>query len=142
MTFYIVLIIAITVWEMFDAHSRRDPNPISNAILTLLIFPIGFPWYLATRNLRPTETREGGAWWNFFKYFIILWTISCVMWAVDSCYSAITPEGDRATQGLSLILGGGFMFLTWLVVTIVALVLGLVLKKNSVIERGPTAPGN
>lgn len=55
---------------------------------------------------------------------------------------ASTVQGDaaKAGAGLGIILGLGFLVVAWIVPTGGAALLGFLLKKNSIVERGPTGP--
>jgi len=104
------------------------------------------PVYLAKRPLRSGETRDGGAAWNVLRKFALFWTIVMAALTIGGFIRAAltspTPSSDAALFGAALgtAVGLGFMGTVWFFPTVGAVVLGLLLKKSSVVERGPTGP--
>lgn len=134
------------VWVFFDAHKRRRHNlreAAGWALGTLVLWLFVVPLYFAQRHLRAGETREGGGGWNYLKTFAVLWTI--VMLAVGAHYIlaasevASTAHIGAAQAGAAIGVTFGFG-VVWFFPVVGALLLGLVLKKTSIVEKGPTGP--
>ena len=51
-----------------------------------------------------------------------------------------TTQAQKAGAALGATLGMGMIFVLWLGVVTAALILGLFLKKSSIVEHGPTGP--
>jgi hypothetical protein len=137
------------VWVFFDAyklrkHTLREAAGWSAGTLVLWLLIV--PAYFAKRNLRAGETREGGTGWNYLKSLVVLWTI--VMAAVGAHYIlaaseiASTAHNGAAQAGAAIgaTLGIGLLASVWFFPVVGALLLGLVLKKTSIVEKGPTGP--
>jgi hypothetical protein len=113
---------------------------------TLFVGPILLPIYLSKRPLKTCEVREGGTAWNVLKNFAILWTIVMAV----AAFSALSTMGhlatsyqsdaERAGAGIGMFLGLGLLGVAWFVPTLGSALLGFLLKKNSVVEQGPTGP--
>ena len=145
MTGYLLFYIAVAIWLFLDAKKRKY-NGIPWAICTAIFGPLVVPFYFARRPLKSGEIREGGTGWNILKYFALFWTITMfisfiagMVGAADVTNNAAT-DAERAGAGIGIAIGGFMIFLLWFVVVAGALVLGLFLKKTSIIERGPTGP--
>ena len=130
------------VWVFFDAYKRRghtlrEAAGWSAGTLVLWLFIV--PAYFAKRNLRAGETREGGTGWNYLKTLAVLWTI--VMLAVGAQY-ILAPRGVAPVAHTSAWRAGAAIGATavWFFPVLGALFLGLVLKKTSIVEKGPTGP--
>jgi hypothetical protein len=144
---YIILYAVFAAWVLFDGFSRRTGGAATAwALGTLLLGPIILPIYLATRPLTNGEIREGGTGWNVLKNFAILWTI---VMAVATCSalsvmsnvtSNFRSDAERAGAGIGMFLGMGVLAAVWFVPTAGAALLGFLLKKNSIVEKGPTGP--
>jgi hypothetical protein len=111
-----------------DAKKRRQDSLLLPG-LTFVLGTLVLPIYIAKRNLKEGEVREGGLGWNILKNFALYWTIT---WAV--CCVLVLFSGDEAVATFG-IMTFGFI---WFVGAVSALVLGMFLKKNSIIEKGPT----
>lgn len=111
---------------------------------TLFIGPILLPFYFAKRNLKKNEVREGGTGWNVLKNFALVWTITMFIFGIAgfmSSSSVINQSATGAEQAGAVIgtgLGMGIIFLAWFVPMISALIIGMFLKKSSVVEEGPS----
>ena len=119
---YWVLNIAIALWVFFDARSRKMDKPVLWAIGTCLLMIVVIPFYFAKRSLKAGEVREGGTGWNVTKSFAIFWTL----------FMFIAGVTDGTAMGIGMIFG------LWFVVIVGAFVIGLFLKKSSIVEKGPT----
>jgi hypothetical protein len=142
---YIALYGMFAIWVLLDGLARRiGPNVAAWTLGTLLLGPIVLPIYLAKRPLKKGELREGGTAWNVLKNFAILWTVLMAMAAfgamthLGQTVSSLDSDAARAGAGLGLLLGMGFMAVVWFLPTCGAAVLGFLLKKNSIVETGPT----
>ena len=144
MTIIFLLNAAIGIWMNFDGKKRRFP--VLLWCVSVIIFgPLVFPIYLAKRPLLHGEIREGGTLWNILKYFALFWTVYLLAaWIVGvSSASQLDPstDGEKAAAGFGILIGTGFLFVMWFFPMLSALILGLFLKKNSIVEHGPTVHG-
>jgi spore maturation protein SpmA len=79
-------------------------------------------------------------------YFTLFWTLTMAVGAIAGMVNAgqvadrATTQAQKAGAALGATLGMGVIFVLWLVMLAAALILGLFLKKSSVVERGPTGP--
>jgi hypothetical protein len=142
---YIALYGMFAIWVLLDGLARRiGPNVAAWTLGTLVLGPIVLPIYLAKRPLKKGEVREGGTAWNVLKNFAILWTVLMAMAAfgammhMGQTVSSLDSDAARAGAGLGILLGMGFMAVVWFLPTCGAAVLGFLLKKNSIVETGPT----
>lgn len=142
---YFVLYAIFAVWVFTDAKKRMN-HAVGWPLSTFLLGPIVLPVYLANRNLKEGEVREGGTGWNIIKYFALFWTITMViggiagMVNVSDVVQKAGSEAEQAGAAIGVALGLGMMFGLWFIVLVAALVLGLFLKKSSIVEKGPTGP--
>jgi hypothetical protein len=140
---YCFLVILCGGWILYDANTRLHKNWYWWLIATLLFSPLVLAIYLPQRNLKKGEKREGGYVWNLAKNFSLLWTITmlaCTFIGLGNAagtMSGMTNEYQMAGAGIGMMLGLGLMFGLWLAVLVVALVIGILLKKTT-IEEGPT----
>lgn len=135
--FIIALVVAI--WVGRDASTRQTQTaPFLWGLGVFLLLIILLPLYLAKRPLKAGEVRSGGEGWNFMKNLAIVLTVYALVvgfLALIASASEATSAEDAAAMVVGLVLIVGFL---WLILAGGALVLGLILKKSSVIERGPT----
>jgi hypothetical protein len=139
---YLILNAIIAVWVFFDAKKRKMDQPITWSIGVFLLMIVVIPFYFAKRPLLPGEVREGGTAWNVIKSFAIFWTLFMFIAGFSGMIAAsnsVSQHHDQYAQagaaigtaiGVSMIMG------LWFVVLVGALVIGLFLKKNSLVERG------
>lgn len=145
MSGYLILYIIIAIWLFMDAKKRLT-NGIPWAAFTVLFGPVVVPVWLAKRPLKEGEVREGGTAWNVLKNFALMWTLTMFVWFIAGmafAAKAVDQTADKyekAGAGIGMALGGMMIFVLWFVLLVSALVLGLFLKKSSVIEKGPTGP--
>ena len=144
---YLILYAVFAAWVLFDGFSRRTGGAaIAWALGTLLLGPIILPIYLAKRPLKNGEIREGGTGWNVLKNFAILWTIVMAvatfsgLSAMSNVTGNLRSDAERAGAGIGIFLGMGVLAAVWFVPTVGAALLGFLLKKNSIVEKGPTGP--
>ena len=139
---YWLLYGVLAVWVLGDGAARKA-NGILWAVGTLLLGPLILPVYLAKRPLKSGEVREGGTAWNVLKNFAILWTVLMAIVAVMSLMAVsqhtLKAQGgaEQAGAALGTVLGLGVIGAFWFFPMVGALMLGLMLKKSSVVERGP-----
>ena len=137
------------VWVFFDAYKLRKhtlKEAAGWALGTLAVWLFVVPLYFAQRNLRAGETREGGDGWNYLKTLAMLWTI--VMLAVGAHYILAASEvastahtgAGQVGAAIGATLSLGVVAAAWFFPVLGALLLGLVLKKASIVEKGPTGP--
>lgn len=137
-----ILTVIFVVWVCFDGHKRKA-NLLPWAIGTALLAPIVVPVYLARRPLLSGEVREGGTAWNILKNFAILWTIIMAVAAVWGLASVgehtagLQSDAEKAGAAIGTVLGLGMIASVWFFPFIGAFILGFMLKKSSIVERGP-----
>jgi hypothetical protein len=142
---YLIIYVACAVWVFFDAGKRKN-NRVLWPLATAILGPIILPIYFAKRNLREGEVREGGTAWIILKNFALLWTVTMLAAGIAGLIGAggaieqTANEYEQAGAAIGTVLGLGMIAGIWFIVLVGALVLGLFLKKSSVIERGPTGP--
>jgi len=144
---YLILYGLFALWVLFDGLGRKMG---ASAILwtagTLFLGPIILPIYLASRPLKQGEVREGGKAWNILKNFAILWTIVMAIVSISVLMSVangtgnLTSDAARAGAGIGMALGMGLLAALWFFPTMGAALLGFLMKKNSIVENGPTGP--
>jgi len=141
---YWILNIVIALWVFFDARSRKMDQSVLWGIGTLLIMILVIPFYFAKRPLKDGEVREGGAAWNVIKSFALFWTLLMFvagvsgMMAVGSVVNSAKSGAEQAGAAIGTAIGMGMIMGLWFVVLVGALVIGLFLKKSSIVEKGPT----
>lgn len=142
---YFILYAVIAVWVFTDAKKRMN-HIVGWPLATFILGPIVLPVYFAKRNLKADEIREGGTGWNVLKNFALFWTITMVvagiagMVSVSDVVQKAGSEAEQAGAAIGATLGLGMIFGLWFIVFVGALVLGLFLKKSSIVEKGPTGP--
>lgn len=142
---YFALYLAFAVWVFIDARKRLN-HPIGWPAATAVLGPVVLPVYFAKRNLKTGEVREGGTGWNVIKNFALFWTLTVAVGAIAGMVNAgqvadrATTQAQKAGAALGATLGMGMIFVLWFVVLAAALILGLFLKKSSIVEHGPTGP--
>ena len=124
----LLLGILIGIWTYFDSRKRKN-NQYFWTILNTLGGAYTLPIYLAKRNLKEGETREGGLGWNIAKFYAL--TFSTIM-AMGALYILISTSGIAAFAGL------GIYGVIWIGTLVGLLALGIFLKKTNHIETGPT----
>jgi len=140
---YLLLNLVAATWVFLDARGRRD-KAIAFGLGTLLLGPLVAPVYLARRPLREGETREGGTGWRVCANLVLAWTITMMVAGMVAMTGvAKVAEGatsDAAKVGTVIGAGLGLMvlFAAWILPVILVLVIGLVLRKSGVVEKGPT----
>lgn len=141
---YLLLWLGFAVWVFFDARNRRMEKGILWAVGTQLAGVIVLPLYFAKRNLFGGEVREGGTGWNAVKVFALYWTITMFaagvagMGAASHEVATATSSAGQAGAAIGSMLGMGLLVGLWFAVLVGALVIGLFLKKSSIVENGPT----
>jgi hypothetical protein len=142
---YWILTGLMAVWTFFDARQRHLGRTDLGWTLGALLMPfLALPLYLAFRPLKAGETRRGGKLWVVLKGFAVAWT--ALMLAVEislglelaAGLAAQTTAADRNSYGFGSVLALGLVAIYWLLPLVAALVIGLLLKKRSAVEHGPT----
>ncbi len=142
---YFVLYAIFAVWVFIDAKKRMN-HVIAWPLATFILGPLVLPVYFAKRNLKEGQVREGGTGWNVLKNFALIWTITMFvagiagMVSVSDVAQKATSEAEQAGVAIGATMGLGMIFILWFIVLVAALVLGLFLKKSSIVEKGPTGP--
>lgn len=138
---YMIISFISGIWVIFDGSERKTPWFVW-AVWTALLWPFILPVYLAKRPLLPGEIREGGTWWNVLRNLAISWTIFMALSAfiglieVSERVSGLEGEGLKAGAALGTALGLGAIVAVWFFPFVGAVVLGFLLRKSSVVERG------
>jgi len=142
---YVALYGMFALWVLLDGLARRIGASVAAwTVGTLLLGPIVLPVYLTKRPLKKGEVREGGTAWNVLKNFAILWTVLMAiagfgaLMNMGQAVSSLDSDAARAGAGLGMLFGIGFLAVIWFLPTCGAAVLGFMLKKNSIVETGPT----
>ena len=105
---------------------------------------IVIPFYFAKRPLKAGEVREGGTAWNVTKSFAIFWTLFMFiagvagMISVSDIVNTASSGAEQAGAAIGTAMGMGMILGLWFIVIVGALVIGLFLKKSSIVEKGPT----
>lgn len=140
---YLILNAVLTLWVCIDARKRNEDIAqwaVGTAFLGVIVVPV----YLAKRSLLSGETREGGTAWNVLKNFAIVWTILMAFAAGQGLLllgkEAAKLQGGAEMAGAAIgsFLGFGVLAATWFFPFIGAFVVGLMMKKSSITEKGPT----
>jgi hypothetical protein len=137
-----LIAIVLAVWTFRDAK-RRQPQtaPFLWSLGVLFFSAVFFPLYLGKRPLKAGELREGGLAWNFLKNFAIYFTVIMPLATVAVAFESVAEEATTSEEAVAWVVSTIVMgAIIWLVVAGIALVLGLILKKDALIERGPTGP--
>ena len=140
---YFVLYAVFAIWVFVDTGKRRN-NRIGWPIATLGLGPIVLPVYFAKRNLKEGEVREGGTGWNVLKNFALFWTLTMFVAGIAGMVGVsqfVGQSGSDAEQAGATIggaIGLGMIGLLWFIIAVSALVIGMFLKKSSIVETGPT----
>ena len=143
---HVVIASAFTIWVIVDSLKRKK-LAWGHAIISFLwMWWICLPFYFAGRKLLPGETREGGYGWNVCKFFMLLWTFLlayCLLGGMVNLSSSLEGKEmgtvESAGTAIGVGIGVGFFFCLYVGVAIPVLITGLLLKKNSEVERGQTA---
>jgi hypothetical protein len=137
-----LIAIVLAVWTFRDAKRRQTQTaPFLWSLGVLFFSAVFFPLYLAKRPLKSSEVREGGLGWNFLKYFAIYFTVIMPLATVAVAFESAAEEATTSEEAIGWVVATIVMgAIMWLVVTVIVLVLGLILKNDAVIERGPTGP--
>jgi hypothetical protein len=137
-----LIAIVLAVWTFRDAKRRQTQTPpFWWSLGVLFVSAVFFPLYLAKRPLKASEVREGGLGWNFLKYFAIYFTAIMPLAIVAVAFESATQEANTSEEAIGWVVATIAMgAIMWLVVAGIALVLGLILKNDALIERGPTGP--
>ena len=131
--------LVLAVWVGRDASRRQTQTaPFLWGLGVLLVWILFLPLYLTKRPLKTGEVRSGGGGWNFMKYLAIVVTaylpIVMVLGLSDVVAQATSVEEAVALVVIFVLMMG----LVWVIFAGGVLLIGLILKKSSVIERGPT----
>ena len=144
-TGYWIIYAILAVWVLFDAKQRKN-HIVGWPAMTFLVGPIALPIYFAKRHLKEGEVREGGAGWNVLKNFTLLWTLMMVvvgfagLIGVSEVVGGASSEAEQAGAAIGATLGLGMIGVLWFVVAASALLIGMLLKRASIVETGPTGP--
>ena len=135
----LIISLVLAVWVIRDASRRQTQTaPFLWGLGVLLVWMLFLPLYLTKRPLKTGEVRSGGGGWNFMKNLAIVVTayvpIVMVLGLSDVAAQATSVEEAVALAVILVLLMG----IVWVIFAGGVLLIGLILKKSSVIERGPT----
>lgn len=140
---YFILSFILTVWVLMDARKRKN-HLIGWSVPTLFLGPFMVPIYLAKRNLKEGEVREGGTGWNILKNFALLWTITIAVMSISGMVeiseTEVADEWGQAGLAIGATMGLASLAFIWFCVLVGALLLGFFLKSSRIVEKGPTGP--
>lgn len=135
----LIISLVLAVWVGRDAVRRQTQTaPFLWGLGVFLFWTLFFPLYLAKRPLKAGEVRSGGRGWNFMKNLAIVVTAYvpvAVVLGLSDAAAQVTSAEEAVTLVVTFILLVGLL---WLVFAGGILLIGLILKKSSAIERGPT----
>jgi hypothetical protein len=144
---YFLLYGVFALWVLFDGLTRKmAASTIVWTLGTAILGPLILPIYLASRPLKQGEVREGGRAWNVLKNFAILWTIAMAiagfagLMAMARDATSLTSDAATVGAGIGMLFGMGLLAAIWVFPTMGAALLAFLLKKNSIVETGPTGP--
>jgi hypothetical protein len=131
--------LVLAVWVIWDAGRRQTQTaPFLWGLGVLLFWILFFPLYLAKRPLKAGEVRSGGRVWNFMKNLAIVVTVYVPIVMVLGL-SEVAAQATSVEEAVALVvIFVLLMGLIWLIFAGGLLVVGVILKKSSVVERGPT----
>ena len=139
-----ILSFILCVWIFFDARKRRMGSPLRWSLGCFLLLIVFVPLYFAKRNLFPGEVREGGTGWNIVKSFALFWTLFMLAAGISGmiAVSNVTRDTGSGAEHVGATLGAaigiGAIVSLWFMGLVAALIIGLFLKKGSIVETGPT----
>ena len=136
-----VISVVLSLWVARDARRRQTQvAPFWWGLGVFLFWMLFFPLYLARRPLQAGEVRRGGKGWNFMKNLAIVVSAYAPVVLLLG-FLGVASEATSAEEAAALMVGVVLLVgLVWLVFAGGTLALGLILKKPSVIERGPSGP--
>ena len=143
MWWYLFLYGILAIWILTDAWKRQN-NRFWWPLATFGFELIALPVYFAKRNLKEGEVREGGTGWNVLKNFALLWTLTMAVVAIAGIVGVfeVTEQAVSGAEQVGAVIGGaiglGMIGFLWFSIAIAVLVLGMFLKKSSIVEKGPT----
>jgi hypothetical protein len=130
----------ICVFLIWNNNKDRNASITKYAIISILLPPLGYGFWQAEKPLINEEKRYGGRGWNILKWFAIIHTIMCVVWAFYGMFigAKIASESgsDAGKVGAAIGTGLGIMMImaVWFFGVMGSLVLGLIVKKPIVEE--------
>ncbi len=140
---YFIFSSIVTILVILDAKRRRM-RVIGWALGAFLLPFVVTPFYYANRSLKAGEMREGGKGWNVLKMFVLFWTIIIAIASIASFISVgehvstLQSDAERAGAAIGTTIGFAMIGAIWFLPTLAALVIGLFIKKSTIIEKGPT----
>lgn len=141
----IIINLIIVIYILFDGIIRKCPgSAFLCALVSSILGPVALAIYWSVRPLKEGEVREGGRAWNFFKYFAVFWTLFILIVLI----SVFVEAGGQINQMQSEIEEIGFtigfsigimtIIILWGIILVGVAALGILLKKNTEVEVGPT----
>ncbi len=127
------LSILFGIWVLIDAKQRNDKAG-KWAFSAFILPPIFVPNYFSKRNLKKGEIRKGGANWHALRNFALYWSFFMLLIVLFTSVSQFSFLGSVREDAFGL----STLALLWGIPAGGALLLGIILKKPSKIEEGPT----
>lgn len=140
-----VTFILIGAWVFYDAH-RRGGRRVAWALGTAVAPMFVLPFYFAKRPLRAGEVREGGTAWNVLRNFAFVWTVLVGLAAMLGVagiavdYNPDASDAEAIGTAFGTTMGMLFLGVMWFFPFAGAVAAGLMVRKSSVVERGPDEP--
>jgi hypothetical protein len=143
---YILTNSILAALVMIDSTKREVKSPPMWGIAMFLFGPFTLALYLARRPLVADEIRSGGAIWNYSRYFTYGWSLLMFMLAISQVFHLNVHDGIMQTTlhwaGLTLSNKAGLVMHAklWLLPVIGISFVGLIFRRRSILEIGPTGP--
>jgi hypothetical protein len=143
---YILTNSILAALVMIDSTKREVKSPPMWGIATFLFGPFALALYLARRPLVADEIRSGGAVWNYSRYFAYGWSLVMFLLAISQVFHLNEQDGIMQTTlhwaGLTLSNKAGLLTHAklWLLPVIGISFVGLIFRRRSILEIGPTGP--
>lgn len=131
----------VCVFLIWSDSRKRNAAFAKYALLSIIIPPIGYGLWQASKPLVGEEKRYGGKGWNVMKWVGIMHTVLCVVWALYGMFqgAGITSaaETDAEKTGAAIGTGIGIMLVgvVWFFGVAGTLIIGFLLKKPITEER-------
>lgn len=143
---YILTNSILAALVMIDSTKREVKSPPMWGIAMFLFGPFTLALYLARRPLVADEIRSGGTAWNYARYFTYGWSLLMFMLAISQVFHLNEHDGIMQSAlhwaGLTLSNKAGMVMHAklWLLPVIGISFVGLIFRRRSILEIGPTGP--
>ncbi len=109
----------ICVFLIWKSNKERNGSIAKYLIVSLLLPPLGYALWQAEKPLIKEEKRHGGKDWNVLKWFVISYTVMCVIWAFYEMFigakmtSASESDAEKVDAVMGMGLGIMMIMITW-----------------------------